>query len=74
MGVEPLERGQQCGMDIEHAPGPMRDEAGREQPHEAGETDEIDAVFFQHRLNGAVERRAVLAEVGMIDHLGGDAG
>ena len=34
----------------------------------------LDAVFFQHRLQRALEGGAVFAERGVIDDLGGDAG
>ena len=74
VGVEPFECGQQRRMDIEHALRPLRDKAGREQPHEAGEANEIDAVLLKHCLHRGIERGAVLAERRVIDHFGGDAG
>ena len=50
---------------------PAADEAGGEQAHEAGEADDLDAVLFQRRLQGALEGCAVLSESGVIDDLGG---
>ena len=68
--IEPLEGGQQRRVDVEHAAGPVPDEPRRQQPHEAGEADEIDAVCFEHRLHRALERLAVLAMRGVIDDRG----
>ena len=71
--VEALERRQQRRVDIEQAPLPLRDETGREQPHEAGETNDVDAVLHELGLQRALERRAVLAELRVIDDFGRDA-
>ena len=43
--VEPLESRQQRGVDVEHALRPLRDEFRREQPHETGKADDVDAVL-----------------------------
>ena len=48
------------------------DQPRREEPHEAGEADELDPVVLQHRLHRVLERFAVLAVEGVIDHRGGD--
>ena len=72
--VEALEGRQQGRVDIEHALLPLPDEPRRQQPHEAGKTNDVDAMLLQHRLQRALERGAVLAEFCVIDDFGRDAG
>ena len=55
-------------------PLPALDEPRRQQPHEAGEADDLDACASSIALQRALERLAVLAEVPVIDDRGGDAG
>ncbi len=43
-------------------PLPARDEPRRQEPHEAGEADEIDAVRVQGIVERAFEGLAILAE------------
>jgi hypothetical protein len=45
--VEAGEGREQGGVDVEHAPAKLFDEAGREQAHVTGEADQLDAVFVQ---------------------------
>lgn len=61
-------------MNIEHAALPSLDEFRGEKAHEAGKTNNIDAVFFEHRLQHALEPRAVLAKYGVIDDIGRNSG
>src|SRR5580700_5857514 len=61
-------------MNVEHAPAPARDEPRRQEPHETGEADQIDAVRVQSIIERAFERLAVFAERPVIDDRGGDAG
>ena len=42
-----------------------------EEPHEAGQAYDLDAVGFEHSLHGAFESRPVPAEFGVIDDGGG---
>ena len=74
VGVETLERRQQGRMDVEQASLPLPHEPRRQQPHEAGEADELDAVRLRVVLQRALERLAVLAERLVVDDRGGDAG
>ena len=73
VGVEALERRQQRRMDVEQPAVPLPHEPRRQQPHEAGEADELDAVRLQLVLQRALERLAVLAERLVIDDGGADA-
>ena len=70
----PLKAGSRAGWMLSmrscHCPTKPR----RQQPHEAGEADEIDAVFLEHRLQRALESGAVLAKARVVDDFGGDAG
>jgi hypothetical protein len=52
----------------------LPDEPWRQQPHEAGETNDLDPVRFEFALQRALERLAVVAERTVIDHRGRDAG
>ena len=72
--IEAFERRQQRGVDVEQAAGPLVDEPGREQPHEAGKANDLDAMLLQHALQRALESGAVFSELRVIDDLGGDAG
>src|SRR6185312_4416252 len=71
--VEPLEGRQQSRMDIEQALRPLLDEPRGEQPHKAGKAHDFDAMPRKHALQGALEGGAVLAECGVVDHVGCDA-
>ena len=57
-------RGQQARMDVEQPVRPGLDEAGREQPHVAGERDQLDAVLAQRRVELGVELLAAQARHG----------
>ncbi len=72
VGVETAEGGQEGRVDVEHAPGPSRHQPWGEEPHEAGEADELDPVVLQHRLDRTLERLAILAVKGVIDDRGRD--
>ena len=61
-------------MDVEHAAVPALHEFGREQAHEAGKADQVDAVLVERRLQLGLERRAILAERLVFDAAVGDAG
>src|SRR5258708_25133523 len=60
-------------MYVEHAAAPARHQPPRQEPHEAGEADKIDAVREQSVVERAFERRAIVAEWLVIDDRGGDA-
>ena len=47
MGIQPLERGQQRGMNVDQPVVPAFHEFRREHAHEAGEADQLDAACFQ---------------------------
>jgi len=72
MRVEPFERRQQCGMNIEQLALPLVDESGTEQPHEPGKADDIDIVLLQYGLQRVFECGAVLAVGRVIDDGCGD--
>ena len=57
-------------MDVEHAALPMQHEIRREQPHEAGETDEFHAMLVESALECALEGGAILAVRAVVDHDG----
>jgi len=63
VGVEALEGRKQRRVDVEHAPVPAGDEPRRSEPHESGETDEIDAMIFEHGLERVLEGLASLPYV-----------
>src|SRR6185436_13248213 len=67
VGVKALELRQQRWMNVEHAPAPARDEPRRQQPHEAGEANEINPVRLELMVERAFERLALLVEGGVID-------
>ena len=73
MRIQPRKTGQQRGMDVEHSAVPALDELGREQPHEAGETDQLDPPLVQRRLQHGLEACAILAERLALDHQGRNA-
>src|SRR5215475_9286641 len=73
MRVEARERRQQRGMDVEHPAIPALHELGREQPHEAAQTNQLDAMLPELLLQHRLERAAVLAERLALDDLGRDA-
>jgi hypothetical protein len=60
-------------MDIDHAVAPGGDEARRQQPHEAGEADELGARRLERAVEGAVELGA-RGVVAMRHDRGADAG
>ena len=70
--VETRERRKQRRMDVQDAAGERADEPAREDPHEAGEADEPDAVLVEHPGEGHVVRGAV-TEVLRVEPDGGDA-
>ena len=70
----PLNAGSRAGWMLSMRPAQRVDEPRRQQAHEAGEADEIDAVRFECRLQRALERFAVLAERRVIDDRRRDAG
>ena len=70
MGMQPLELRQQRRVDVQHAPAPARDEPWREEPHEAGKADEIDALRVKLGVERAFEAFAVVAERPVIDQRG----
>ena len=67
--VEAGESGQQRGMDVDHAVAPRLDKTRVEKPHEAGETDKLNAGGAQLRTGC----RGKLAAATMRDSHGGDA-
>ena len=71
MRIEAFESRQQGRVDVENSMLPLLDETCGQQPHEAGKTDDVDAVLFKHGLQGALEGRAVFAVGGVVDDLGG---
>src|SRR4029079_11785965 len=73
VGVKALELWQQRWMNVEHAPAPARDEPRRQQPHEAGEANEITPMRLALLVERAFERLALLAEGGVIDDYSRDA-
>ena len=73
VGVEALEGGEEGRVNVEEAVVPRLDEAGAQDPHEAGEADEVGAVGVDHRVQRVLERLA--GGVGApVDEAGGDAG
>ena len=54
-------------MDVEQPSLPSADEPGRQQPHEPSEAYQIDAMGFEHRLQGALKCFTIVAEGGVID-------
>src|SRR4051812_19386085 len=60
-------------MDVEHPPVPALNEFGSKQPHEAAETDQLDAMLSELLLQRRLERRPVLAERLALDEFGGNA-
>ena len=74
MGVEALEGGQQGRVNVENSSLPTVDEAGREQPHEAGEADHLGAVGVEFALQREFEGVAILAERDVIDDRGRNTG
>jgi DNA polymerase IV len=73
VSVQSFELRQQCRMNVQHAAAPARDEPRRQEPHEAGEADKIDAVRMQGVVESTLERLTVFAERPVIDDRGGDA-
>src|ERR1700722_20229234 len=67
VGVQAFELRQQCRMNVQHAAAPARDEPRRQQPHETGEADQIEAGGGQGVVERAFERLAVSAERPVID-------
>jgi hypothetical protein len=66
MRVQALVGGQQGRVDVEHPARPALDEPRRQQAHEAGETDDLDAARLQRRLHRALEFLAGF-ELPMVD-------
>src|ERR1051325_2648972 len=60
--VQAGERGQQAGMDVQHALRVGAQEAGREQAHEAGEAHPLDAVLAE----SGDDRRLVRGSIGEV--------
>src|SRR5580700_4128306 len=60
-------------MNVQQAAAPARDEPRRQEPHEAGEADQIDMVRVQGVVERTFERLAVFAKRPVIDDRGGDA-
>src|SRR6185312_4923828 len=73
MRIEAGEGGEQRGMDVDHPVAPMIDEARGQQPHEAGEADELDARRFERLGERRLESFAARI-VAMGDDGAGDAG
>ncbi len=73
MGIQSLELRQQRWVNIDHAAAPAPHESRRQQPHEAGEADEIGPVRVKLAIERALEGLAVLAKPPMIDDGGLDA-
>ena len=61
MGIETLEGREEGRVNVEHPPFPQTDERGRQQAHEAGKADELDACALEHGLEGSFECIPVLA-------------
>src|SRR5262245_21949032 len=72
--IEALERGQQGRVNIQDAQVPFAHEIGGEQPHETSKADQIDPILFKQCLHRSLEVGAILAESGVIDDRGGNAG
>jgi len=66
-------RGQERGMHVEDSAGKMADEGGRENPHEAGQADQLHAGGVQLRDQSPFKRRAALEGV-WLDDIRRDAG
>src|SRR5580704_14481934 len=73
MSVQALELGQQRRMNVEHAAAPSSDEARRQQPHEAGQANEIGVVLLKLCVQRLLKRLAILAELQMVDDCGFDS-
>ena len=67
--VEPSERGQQRGMDVDQAAGIVRHETRSENAHEAGKHDQRRLVAVYGLLQGSVERIA-RGKIFMVQHFG----
>ena len=74
MGVEAFERGQQGRVNVYHSPLPLADQPWCQQPHEAGQANELDLVRDELGLQRALKGLAIAAEAAMIDDGGLDAG
>ena len=70
MRVETWKGRQESGVDVEHAPLPMQHKVRGEQPHEATEADQFDAVLVDRMLQHALECRTILAVWPVINHQG----
>lgn len=55
LGVDALEGGQERRMDVEHATAPQPRQLRRQDAHEAGQADQLDAVPLQRLVHGHVE-------------------
>ena len=73
MGVEPLERGQQRGVDVDQPIAPAAHKFRREDAHEAGEADQLDTARFQRFAQRLLEGSAGAIRP-VIDHALGQAG
>ena len=57
MGVEAGEQRQDRGVDVEHPPAPVGDEARRQHPHEAGEAEDLGAAVARAARRAPPRRR-----------------
>ena len=67
VGVQAWKGGQQARMDVEHAALPGVDEAGRQQPHVAGKTDDFGTGITQRGVDCRFMPRAVVPKGTMGD-------
>ncbi len=61
-------------MDVQHAARPCLDQERRQQPHIAGQADDLDPGGAQRAVDCDFMRRAVAAERAMGDHRHGHSG
>ena len=73
MRIQPLERRQQRGVDVDQPIAPTVDEFRREHAHEAGEADQLDAACFQRIAQRLLEGSARVMRP-VVDHPMGPAG
>ena len=71
--IQSFECRQERRVDVEKPALPALHERWREQPHEAGEADEIDLMPREHLLDCLFERRPVAIELPMVDDMYGNS-
>ena len=74
MRMQALEIREQGRVDVKHPALPLVDEPRRQQTHEAGKADDLDAAALEHGLQRLLEGFAIFSIVGVVDDRSGDAG